>query len=119
MLRNLAPQARPGGALCCGQHPRRAAQKLAQQEERDQEAADEARGYQSITVETFVLDGKDLASEAAKVTLSGIFTREGNLDFLYANRGAVLMATGRYGSRQPNVPLLTDNAAREFRRESG
>jgi hypothetical protein len=94
-----------------------AAQKLAQQKERDQEAADEARGYQSITVETFVLDGKDLASKGAKVSLIGVFTREGNLDFLYADRRAVLMATGRYGSPQPSVPLLTQDAAREFRKQ--
>lgn len=92
----------------------RTARQLSEQAERDKEAADEARGYQSITVETFALDGKDLAAKAAKVLLRGAYVRTGNLDLLYANTKAV-MTTKSYGQQQPNVSLLTEDAAREFR----
>jgi hypothetical protein len=80
---------------------------------RQQAEQDEAKGYESISGETFVLDGKDLAAKAAKVSLSGVYIREGNLDVLYADARAVMMA--HQGLRQPSVPLLTDDASREFR----
>jgi hypothetical protein len=70
--------------------------------------------YRRISVETFVLDGKDLASNAAKVSLGGVYIREGNLDVLYADMRALMMVT-QQRLNQPNVPLLTDNASREFR----
>jgi hypothetical protein len=70
--------------------------------------------YQPISVETFVLDGRDLASKATKVSLGGVYIRQGNLDVLYANVQAAMIANSR-GLHQPNVPLLTDDASREFR----
>jgi hypothetical protein len=45
-----------------------------------------------ISVETFTLDGGDFAFKAAKVLLSGVYIREANLDFLYADVRAVMMA---------------------------
>ena len=93
-------------------------QELKREEARRQQAEqaeqDRARGYQSITVETFVLDRRDLASKATKVSLGGVYIRQGNLDVLYANVQAAMIANSR-GLHQPNVPLLTDHASREFR----
>jgi hypothetical protein len=92
-------------------------QKDEQEEEarRQQQLEDQARagGYQKTSVETFVLDGRDLAARGSKVSLAGNYLREGNLEVLYADTRAVLMRT--HGVPQPNVPLLTDDASREFR----
>jgi hypothetical protein len=92
----------------------RRAQRLHQQAELDKAAADEARGYKRITIETFVLDAKELAAKAAQVSLGGVYIREGNIDFLYADTRAVMMASHQ-ALQQPKVPLLTDDATREFR----
>ena len=86
----------------------------ARRQQAEQAERDRTRGYQSITVETFVLDGRDLASKATKVSLGGVYIRQGNLDVLYANVQAAMIANSR-GLHQPNVPLLTDDASREFR----
>jgi hypothetical protein len=69
----------------------------------------------SITVETFVLDGRDLATIEREVTLTGVYLREGNFDDLYTDTRAVMMAT-QQGLQQPHVSLLTENATREFRK---
>jgi hypothetical protein len=86
----------------------------ARRQQSDLEDRARAGGYQSISVEAFVLDGKDLATSAAKVSLRGVYIRQGNLDVLYANVQAAMIANSR-GLHQPNVPLLTDHASREFR----
>ena len=94
-----------------------AQQKQRQQElvkkrelERAAELEERTRGYQRISIETFLLDGGDLAAEAAKVSISGAYIREGNLSVLvYADMRAAIMAA------RPKVLLLTDNASREFR----
>ena len=103
-----------------------AAQAKLQQEAQAQHQAsvaramqdDASRGYQRISVETFVLDGRDLAARAAKVSISGAYVREGFLEALYADTRAIIMAT-RYpnagGQNQPKVLLLTDDASRDFR----
>ena len=85
---------------------------LAQKEELERKAELEERtsGYQRISVETFLLDGRQLAAEAAKVSISGAYVSEGNLNVLYADVRAAMMAT-----QQPYVLLLTDDASRELR----
>ena len=82
--------------------------------EREAELEERTSGYQRISVETFLLDGGDLAAKAAKVSISGVYVREGNLSVLYADRDSAMMAA-RGRTQQPKVPLLTDNASREFR----
>jgi len=83
----------------------------ARNQERDRE-----RGYEPISVETFVLDSKELAAKAAKVSVSGAYLGQNNIGFVYVDTRAVIMAT-KYPNlgEQPKVPLLTDNATREFR----
>jgi uncharacterized protein YecT (DUF1311 family) len=85
------------------------------EEARNQER-EQALGYQHISLETFLLDGKDLAAREAKVSLSGVLVREGNVDVLYADAAAMWTAT-HYPNRgnQLEVPLLTDDASRDFR----
>lgn len=93
----------------------RQAQQLKAQTESNNNAADEASGYRHVTIDSFVLDGKDLAAENAKLAISGAYLREGNLDNLYANRPAAYRDSQGYA--QPKVPILTDNATRDFRQQ--
>jgi uncharacterized protein YecT (DUF1311 family) len=85
----------------------------AQNQERDRD-----RGYQRVSVDSFALDGRDLAAREAKVSLSGAYISDGNVGVLYADTRAIIMAThypNAGGSNQPRVPLLTDDASRDFR----
>lgn len=80
-----------------------------------QRSADAERGYTSISVHDFILDGKGLASRSAKLSLNGVYMPAGNLEMLFETRvDAIQFARGDL----PNglgIHLLTDNAAREFR----
>ena len=89
-------------------------QAEARRHKADQVEGDRTRGYQPTSIETFVLDGRNLASKGAKVSLNGVYMREGNLDILYADVRAAMLDT-RQGLHQPSVALLTDDAPRDFR----
>ncbi len=101
--------------LQCRQAADAAAQQRVQ-ETRNQER-DRARGYQSISVETFMLDGKELSGRSAKVSLSGIYVPAGNVDLLLADQRTVILATTNpdIGQNVARVPLLTANASRDLR----
>jgi len=78
---------------------------------------DRERGYRRISLETFVLDGKDLSARAAKVSLRGSYLQHGNIEYLFADQVAVIKVT-RYpqiGRNEPRAALLTGNAPRESR----
>jgi hypothetical protein len=92
------------------------ARKTHMQRQREQ-FADQSRagGYEGISIETFVLDGNDLAEKAAKIMIQGVYVREGNLDVLYADAQAIFMAK-QARLNPPKVPLLADDATRELRR---
>lgn len=87
----------------------------AQQRADAQKSADAALGYSRIGVRDFILDGNDLASRSAKVSLVGVYMPTGNLDLLFStNVDAIQFANGDI----PNIPvvhLLTANASRAFR----
>jgi hypothetical protein len=89
--------------------------ELAQKQEIERQADLGQLGYQTVTVDGFALDGKVLAAKSAKIALSGFYFREGNLDLLYADKRAGIMARERM-SQPSNVALLIDDASREFRR---
>jgi hypothetical protein len=78
---------------------------------------EKARGYQRISLETFLLDGKDLAARAAKVSLQGAYLQEGNIGMFFTNQVAIMKVTQapQIGRNEPRVPLLTDDATRESR----
>lgn len=86
------------------------------QEARRQEQEIKA-GYQRISVETFALDGKELAGRAAKISISGVYLGDDHTSFIFSDARAVILAT-RYPNlgEQPKVPLLVENASREFRK---
>lgn len=91
-----------------------AAQRAQETHKQEQEKKE---GYQRISVEAFALDGKDLAAKVAKVSISGAYLGSDNSSFLFSDVRSVILAT-RYPNLgdQPKVPLLTDNATREFRK---
>jgi hypothetical protein len=73
--------------------------------------------YQSVSVRDFAVDGPKLAAENAKVSLTGSYILQGNRGMLYADIQAIIKT--RYlteSGTQPSVPLLTDDASRQFRR---
>jgi hypothetical protein len=97
---------------------RQAQEARAREEEARNEEREQTHGYQHISFETFLLDGKSLAAKAAKVSLSGAYLREGNVDFLYVNQTDIVMANAPYGGdgrNHPTITLLSDDATREFR----
>lgn len=71
----------------------------------------------AISVKDFVLEGKQLAEEHAKVSISGSYLAQGRAENMYDNYTAVIEAL-QYPSmgRQPIVPLLTDKAIYPVRR---
>lgn len=93
-------------------------QEVAQQAELRQQseqqgAIDKAitRGYALIpTVSDLILDGKGLASRNAKIQISGIYKKVGDSERLYAKVSDSIRNNDSY------FPVLTDNAARDFRK---
>jgi hypothetical protein len=84
------------------------------QEQMDQKS-DFARGYKPITFEAFALDGKMLAAVQAKITIKGAYFSGGNLEWLFANQLEAFQAN-RDGLNVSRIPLLTEDATREFRK---
>jgi hypothetical protein len=91
----------------------RAAQQKAKENER---RSYEERGYRSITAEEFALDGKYMASNSARVYVTGFYKHNGNIHHLFASRNDV--ARQHYnGTDVPTaVPLLIEDASREARK---
>lgn len=93
----------------------RQAAGAAQQQADAQRSADAEKGYNRITVRDFVLDGQELASRSAKLSLVGVYLPAGNLELLFGSSvDAVQFANGDV-QNGPVVHLLTANATREFR----
>lgn len=81
----------------------------------DEKNAELARGFSSITVRNFILDGKALAAQGAKVALTGAYMPVGNLEFLFeTNIDAIQFANG-HNQNSPTVYLITEDASRDFR----
>lgn len=97
---------------------RLAAEKEQQDMEQDlaaQQSAELAKGYSPITVLDFVLDGKELATRKAMLSLNGVYLPRGNLELLFGtNVDAILFSNGQ-NQTPPTVYLLTENASRKFR----
>ena len=86
-------------------------------QETHKQEQEKKEGYQHISVEAFALDGKDLAAKAAKISISGAYLGSDGISFLFSDARSVILAT-RYPNLgdQPKVPLLTENASRDFRK---
>lgn len=78
--------------------------------------SDTARGYRPITFEAFALDGKMLAEAQAKISITGAYSPDGNFEWLFANQVDVIQAkTTAEGRNISRIPLLTEDATRDFR----
>jgi tetratricopeptide (TPR) repeat protein len=76
---------------------------------------DQKQAYQRVTFEQFLLDGKLLAEGQARVSIKGRYVKFGEIEYLFSDELAVLAARH---SLKPDmgVPLLIDDASREFRK---
>lgn len=78
-------------------------------------AADDARGYKHISFDDFVLDGRTMAENHAKVSISGRYVKYGSVEYLTPSP----MASARLnsvGDTGESVGLLTDQADRNTRK---
>ena len=69
-----------------------------------------ARGYFPITIQEFILDGRQLVSRGSKVSIVGFYLSIGHLDYLFQS-----LADASMNQTRSAVHLLTENASREFR----
>jgi hypothetical protein len=99
----------------CQQQAETAAKR--REQEMVNQRRDNERGYRRISLETFLLDGRDLAAQSAKVSLRGAYFSEGNIGLLFTDQAAVAKATmyPEIGRNEPYITLLTDSATRETR----
>lgn len=87
------------------------------QEVLDQKS-DSARGYNLISFETFALDGKSLAETQARVSMKGAYLPDGTFEWLFPSQVEAITAKNypAQGRNIAKIPLLTDDASREFRK---
>jgi len=99
----------------CQQQAETAAKR--REQEMVNQRRDNQRGYRRISLETFLLDSRDLAARAAKVSLQGAYFPEENIGLLFTNQAAVAKATmyPEIGRNEPRIVLLSDSATRETR----
>jgi hypothetical protein len=80
--------------------------------------ATEQNEPQFVTVQDLLLDGRKLARAQARVTFSGQYYRDGNLEMVFGSGGDMLRSTGAYGHvRDTSRRLIvnTDDASRKTR----
>jgi len=95
----------------------RLAAAAVQQRLADRQGAELARGYSPITVRDFVLDGKGLAAQKAKRSLTGVYMPAGNLDLLFQSTADAYQFSSGQNRSVPSANLLTEDASRQFRSE--
>ncbi len=92
-----------------------AAKREAREAEQKYQEIVSERGYKAITFEDFILDGKELAASDAKVALTGLYVKQGQIELLFLSLGAVMMAQRSFNT-DTGVGLLTGDAARNLRK---
>jgi hypothetical protein len=80
--------------------------------------SDDARGYKTISFDTFALDAKSLAAAEARISMSGAYVPDGNFEWLFPGQGEAMQASlyPAQGQNIAKIPLLTEDASRDFRR---
>jgi Sel1 repeat len=73
------------------------------------------RGYKRITFEDFMLDGKDFAASGAKVSIQGVYVKQGEVEMLFPSLFALSMARDRL-STDGGIGMLTGDATRSLRK---
>lgn len=94
---------------------RRLAVEAAQRDLVTRRNAEISKGYSPITVRDFVLDGRDLATQQAKRSLSGVYLSASNLELLFGTDGDAVQFSRGLNRNSPMVPLLTEGSSRVFR----
>jgi hypothetical protein len=79
-----------------------------------QERRDKENGYNSISFEDFAVDGKSLAREETRVSITGIYKKEGQMEKLYSSMIGMLTTQGNPAGA--GVDLMTENATRDTRK---
>jgi hypothetical protein len=77
--------------------------------------AERSQGYVRISFETFQLDGRELASSNAKISISGIYMKLGEVEILLASEGQAILAHQTHNIDQ-SIGLITENANRGTRK---
>jgi hypothetical protein len=86
------------------------AQRAYQAEVAKSTAYQETHGYTSVSFNNFLLDGKELAESQTKVSVAGIYQRNGAFTALFPNQMAIMRE-----EQNINIPVLTEDATREIR----
>jgi TPR repeat protein len=73
------------------------------------------RDYKRITVEDFILDGKELAAANAKVSVKGAYAKWGENEMIFPSGTAVYTAKETL-SMDTGIGVLTDDATRNVRK---
>jgi hypothetical protein len=74
-----------------------------------------ARGYRTISFQDFELDGKRMANDQQKILIHGFYTKMSELELLFPDQAARIMASINY-STDGTIGLLTEDASRNLRR---
>jgi tetratricopeptide (TPR) repeat protein len=80
-----------------------------------QVATEEERGYKRIMFDDFMLDGKELATNSAKVSIQGIYIKQGDVETLFPSVLAIARARQMLRTDE-GIGLLTSDAARSVRK---
>lgn len=94
---------------------RRLEAEAAQRRVAEQERAESAKGYSRTTVRDFVLDGRELAQRVAKRSVTGVYLPIGNYGLLFSERIDAIQFASGHNFNAVSIPLITENASREFR----
>lgn len=80
--------------------------------------SDVARGYKSISFETFALDAKSLAASRARISMRGSYLPDGNFEWLFPSQVEAIHARSNpvQGRNIARIALLTEGASRDFRK---
>ena len=82
-----------------------AAQRAQETHKQEQEKKE---GYQRISVETFALDGKELATKAAKLSISGMYLGSESSSFLFSDARSVILGNQVSEPRRPTKSAIID-----------
>ncbi len=85
-----------------------------QEAEAQQIRTELAQGYRRITFEDFQLDGKKLTRDQERVSIRGVYKKLGQIEYLFSSQSALMVAVQKLETNDA-IPILTDDAVRDFR----
>lgn len=97
---------------------RQLADAEADRREAEQRREDDSRGYRRVQVREFLLDGRELATRSARISLVGVYLPVGPLELMFGSPGDAIQFANGGSLDAPAVSLLTGDATREFRAQA-